>query len=345
FGASSGDRVVLAGPRLGDSTGAVGMAATLAQSVGGRFAYLSRRAGDRSALRAGVHPALLPGGRRVEDQAERNEVGWNGVPSGPGRNARAILEAAANREIGVLYLVGVDPLADAPDDELARRAVVNVPFLVVQDIAMGDYREVADAVLPAAAFLEKEGHFSDWEARSQPLGRVRGAPGLARPDWQIFQELSEVVEADLGFGSLEALRSEMSPLLAPRGLSVDPGPSRREPPGGGEGLTLFTYPLLVDEGRLLDGAEELKSTLGQEAFVEVHAEDASRLGLEHGSLVLVRTERGKVELPVKVGTRIAPGAAFVPWNQPGLRANRLFADGLRASAVIEPAARKEEVAS
>ncbi|MGH2684525.1 MAG: molybdopterin dinucleotide binding domain-containing protein, partial [Actinomycetota bacterium] len=201
------------------------------------------------------------------------------------------------------------------------------------------------AVLPAAAFLEKEGRFSDWESRSQPLDRVRAAPGLARPDWRIFQELSEALDADLGFGSLEALRAELEPLIAPRGVSLDPGPSRRDRAVAGEGLTLFTYPLLVDEGRLLDGADELKAALGQEAFVEVHTEDAARLGLRDGEPARVRTDRGEVDLPVKVGARVAPGAAFVPWNQPGLRANTLFPDGLRTTATIEPAGEREEVAS
>jgi anaerobic selenocysteine-containing dehydrogenase len=125
---------------------------------------------------------------------------------------------------------------------------------------------------------------------------------------------------------------------------LDPGPSRREPTPDGEGLVLFTYPLLVDEGRLLDGADELKGALQQEAFVEIHREDASRLGLEHGATARVRTERGEAAVPVRVTERMAPGAAFVPWNQPGLRANTLFADGLRTRATVEPAD-AEEVAS
>jgi NADH-quinone oxidoreductase subunit G len=347
--AAAGDRaVILAGPRLGDSTGALGLAVALAQSVGGRFALLSRRAGDRSALRGGVHPALLPGGRRVEDASERAELEgpWGRpVPASPGRDARAILEAAARRELEVLYLVGVDPLTDLPDAELAHQAVQNVSFLVVQDITLGAYRDVADAVLPAAAYLEKAGHMSDWEGRSQRIEAVRAAPGLARPDWQIFQELSEVAGADLGFSSLDALRTELSPILRGRRLSVEPGPSRRDATAEQEGFTLFTYPLLVDEGRQLDGAEELKAALELESFVQLHREDASRLGIEDGAAVRVRTDRGEAELPAKVGVGITVGAAFVPWNQPGLRANTLFGDGLRTTATIEPAGEREEVAS
>jgi NADH-quinone oxidoreductase subunit G len=345
LGAARGNAVVLAGPRLATSVGAVSMAVTVATSVGGGFAFLPRRAGDRGALRAGVHPALLPGGRRV-DGSERGEVeaAWGSeLPAEPGRDTAGILEAAARRELEVLYLVGVDPLADFPDADLARRAVANVPFLVVQDIALGEYREVADVVLPAAAFLEKDGHLTDWEGRGQRISPVRGPVGMSRPDWQIFQELSEVLGADIGFASLEALHREMGDLLAPRDVTLTAGSSRREEEP--EGLVLFTYQLLVDEGRLSVDADELKAALAEDAFVEIHPEEAARLGVEHGGVASIRTEAGQAELPVRVSVGIAAGTAFVPWNQRGLRANTLFRGSLRIAATLEPAGAAEEVAS
>jgi NADH-quinone oxidoreductase subunit G len=340
--------VVLAGPRLGESVGALSMAVSVAQSVGARFAYLPRRAGDRGALRAGVHPGLLPGGRRVEDGAERGEVesSWGpALPSEPGRDTGAILEAAARRELDALYLIGVDPLSDYPDARLAGEAVVNVPFLVVQDLALGEYREVADAVLPAAAFLEKDGHLTDWEGRGQRIRPVRGPIGLARPDWQIFQELSETLGRDMGFGSLDGLHEEMGALLEPRDVVVSPGPSRREAPDGEEGLVVFSYALLVDEGRLSVDADELKAALAEEPFLELHPEDAARLGLEDGGRAVVRTEAGATDLPVRTSDGIAPGSAFVPWNQHGFRANRLFRGRSRIAGTVEPAQAREEVAS
>ena len=340
--------VVLAGPRLAESVGALSMAVSVAQSVGARFAYLPRRAGDRGALRAGVHPALLPGGRRVDNDGERGQVeaAWGtAVPAEPGRDTTAMLEAAARRELAVLYLVGVDPLTDFPDARLAGDAVVNVPFLVVQDVALGEYREVADAVLPAAAFLEKDGHLTDWEGRGQRLRPVRGPHGLSRADWQIFQELSEALGADMGLRSLETVHQEMGSVLAPRDVAVSPGSSRREAPADGEAVLLFTYPLLVDEGRLSVDADELKAALAEEPFVELHPEDAGRLGVEDGGQAVVRTEAGSVDLPVRVTDGIMPGAAFVPWNQRGFRANALFRGRTRIAATVEAAGDRQEVAS
>jgi NADH-quinone oxidoreductase subunit G len=348
MGAATGSAVVLAGPRLAQSGGAVSMAVTAARSLGARFALLSRRAGDRGALRAGVHPALLPGGRLVEDASDRAavEAVWaSDLPTDKGRDAGAILEAAARRELDVLYLVGVDPLVDFPHADLVRRALVNVPFLVAQDITLGEYREVADAVLPAAAFLEKDGHFTDWEGRGQRIRPVRGPIGLSRPDWQIFQELSEVLGADMGFGSLEALHEELGGLLAPRDIQPAPGPTRREPAASPDALALFSYPLLVDEGRLSVDAAELKAALAEAPFVEIHPDDAGRLDLAEGDPAVLRTDGGEAELPVRLSDGIAPGAAFVPWNQRGFRANALFQGSFHIGATLEPVGRREEVAS
>ena len=340
--------LILCGPRLGDSTGAIGMAATAASTLGARFALLARRAGDRGALRGGVHPALLPGGRLLEDAAERAEVEgvWGATLAGvPGRDTRAILEAAARRELAMLYLVGVDPLVDYPDAELARAAVVNAGFLVVQDIAAGAYRQAADVILPASAFLEKKGHMTDWEGRSQGIMPVRPQTGSSRPDWQIFQELSEVMGADMGFHSLEQLQAEMAQLVADRRVPLAPGSSVRESPAHSDGLALFSYPLLVDEGRQSVDADELKATLAEEPFLEINPADAQRLELQDGATARLRTEAGEADLPVRISDGIAPGAAFVPWNQNGFRANTLFRGTPRAIAEVQPATAQEEVAS
>ncbi len=296
------------------------------------------------------------------------EAVWGPVPSEPGRGTREILEACARREIGVLFLVGVDPLVDFPDYELAERALSNAPFKVVQSLALGEYATYADAVLPAAAFLEKEGHFTDWEGRGQRIAPARDPVGLARPDWQIFQELSEVMGADMGLTSIRAIHEEMGPLLAPRvtasaspsaaprpggspeaRLSAGPGAAEGDPPAlegqDDDRLLLFTYPLLVDDGKLSVDATELKAALHQEPFVEVHPEDAERLGLVEGATARLRTDRGEVDLPVRVSDGIARGAVFVPFNQEGLRANTLLSGSLRSPVSLEPAAVMQEAAA
>jgi anaerobic selenocysteine-containing dehydrogenase len=110
--------------------------------------------------------------------------------------------------------------------------------------------------------------------------------------------------------------------------------------GATDSLTLFTYPLLVDEGKLSEGADRLKEALEEPAFVELHSADADRLGIAEGDVVRLRTEAGQAEVPARVTPHITPGGAFVPWNQPGLRANTLFSGRTTTSVTIE-AARQE----
>ena len=330
------DGLVLAGPRLADHGYGVDRAWKLASSTGARFAYVTRRANDRGALVAGVHPRLLPAGDRSPATSVRRSrrVGRAlASPVGRGGDPRG----RAARELDVLFLIGVDPLRDYPDAALARRALGNVPRKVVQSLELGSLAP-ADVFLPAAAFLEKDGHVTDWEGRGQRLRVVREAPGLARPDWEIFASLALACGGDLGFETLDELHEEMGRLLAPRtpaGSAVAGSGVGRLEVEDGEVL-LFTYPLLVDEGRLSEGADELKAALADEPVVEVHPDDASRASIADGAQVVVKTSASESTLRVRVTDHVAKGAIFVPFNQAGFAANVLLEGRFSIAATIEP---------
>jgi len=338
---AAGDAVVLAGPSLTEHPLAADVAMRLANAFGARFSLVPRRANDRGALRGGVHPTLLPGGRRIDDATARAEVEqvWGELSNTtPGRNAHEILRAAANREIDMLFLIGVDPLRDFPDATAVRHALGNVEHKIVQSLEVGSLEPFADAVLPAAAFLEKDGHFTDWEGRSQRLRAIRAPAGIARPDWEIFVGLADAMNVPLGFRTLEELQEEMAHVAVPREVRIRSdayvGTGR---PQFLEDLTLFTYPLLVDEGRLLEGAAELKAALEDEPFVEVNPADAEKLRLADGGRVRLTTEAGAAEVPVRVTPHVAAGAVFVPFNQPGLAANVLLSGRFSTGVTVEPA--------
>jgi NADH-quinone oxidoreductase subunit G len=333
--------LVIAGPRLADHPQAVDRARTLAVDTGARFAYVTRRANDRGALVAGVHPWLLPGGRTIGDDEDRAEVEavWGSLDlPDRGKSWHEILEACANRVIDVLFLVGVDSLRDYPDAALARRALENVPRKVVQSLELGSLGRFADAFLPAAAFLEKDGHVTTWEGRVQRLRRIRDPLGMCRPDWEIFASLALACGGDLGFETLDELHEEMGTLLAPRAvrdrLVAGTGADRTRV-GDGE-LILFTYPLLVDEGRLSERADELKEALADPPFVEIHPDDASRAGVDDGADVLLKTAAGKAALPARLTEHVSEGSVFVPFNQAGFAANSLLQGRFSIAATIEP---------
>jgi NADH-quinone oxidoreductase subunit G len=325
--------VVLAGER----PGAADAGFIAAANAGARFAYVTRRANDRGALRAGVHPALLPGGRTLDDTDDVERTWGPLMDREPGRDTLAILQACADREIDVLFCIGVDPLRDIPDVAVARRALQNVPTVIVQSLELGDLEPYANAFLPAAPFVEKEGHVTTWEGRGQRLRPIRGPQGISLSDWEIFASMALACGGDLGFESLDELHAEMGALLAPRsdGATSPETPGRSSMPAG-EGVLLFTYPLLVDEGRLSERADELKAALEDEPFVEVHPVDAEATGLVDGASAVVTTDAGEAELPVRVTDGIAAGSAFVPFNQPGFRTNTLLSGQMVARARLTP---------
>ena len=73
-----------------------------------------------------------------------------------------------------------------------------------------------------------------------------------------------------------------------------------------------------------EGADELKATLAEPAFAEMHPSDAGAHGLADGLGVRLRTAAGEADVPLRVTEHVAPGTVFVPFNQPGLAANTLL---------------------
>ncbi len=345
---AAGSGIWIAGERLGDEAGRL---LALADTCGGQFASVTRRGGDRGALRAGVHPGLLPGGRRVDDASESAEieVAWGPMLNRtPGRSSSEILRACAAREMDVLFLIGVDPLRDFPDAALAESALENVPIVVIQSLELGTLEPYADVFLPAAAFLEKTGHVTTWEGRGQRLDPIRGPKGLSLPDWEIFAALASAAGKDLRLASLEQLHAEMGSLLSPRQVGAEPAPKPDQEPGPAgsapkneakneEGLRLFTYPLLVDDGRLSDGAHQLKAALQDPPFVEINPEDAAALELVDGADAKLETSAGSAVLPVRVCAGVCRGAVFVPFNQPGFAANSLLSGTFTTTVTLSAA--------
>jgi predicted molibdopterin-dependent oxidoreductase YjgC len=83
----------------------------------------------------------------------------------------------------------------------------------------------------------------------------------------------------------------------------------------------------VDEGRLLEGAAELKAALEDPAFAEMHPDDAEKRAVQDGGRVRVKTKAGQLDLPVRITRDVAAGTVFVPFNQPGSPANVVLAGG------------------
>ena len=83
-----------------------------------------------------------------------------------------------------------NPFLSDPDTNKVRDALSSLDFLVCQDIFLNETTEFADVVLPAAAWSENDGTFTNSERRVQRVRKAVDAPGEARPDWQILCDVS-----------------------------------------------------------------------------------------------------------------------------------------------------------
>jgi formate dehydrogenase alpha subunit len=149
---------------------------------------------------AGCIPTNLPGYAQYDpDSLARFEAAWGArPPARAGRVVTEMVEGCLTGETRAMYVVGENPLLSEPDLHHADKALGQLDFLVVQDLFMHETAERAHVFLPAAAFAEKEGTFTNSERRVQRVRTALPPPGEARPDWWITCELARRVARKLG---------------------------------------------------------------------------------------------------------------------------------------------------
>ena len=335
--------VVLVGERAG--AGALAAAGRLADAVGGKVAWVPRRSNARGNLEAGLAAGMLPGMRRLDDEAQRAEVMevW-GVEELPdtGNDLVDILTLAGKGTIKVLYLLGVDLVQDVADKRLVDKALKKAT-VITHDIVANATTPHADVVLPVTASQERAGTRTNWEGRHQQFKLGVDAPRLAQDDWEVLVQVAGLLGADLGFADLEGIRLEMSRL--PMVAATPPWPEGDEDGGApdttGDDLALETYPLLLDRGVMQANADSLAATARTPA-VRLHPEDAAARGIVEGDVVELSSRRASVTMPVRLTPDQARGTVFVPANS-GDDNPRHLADTVTVAAVSQPADTAQEV--
>ena len=79
-----------------------------------------------------------------------------------------------------MYIMGENPVISGTDLHHVEKAIKNLEFLVVQDIFMTETSELADVVLPAACYAEKDGTQTSTERRVQMWRKAQDAPGQTK---------------------------------------------------------------------------------------------------------------------------------------------------------------------
>ncbi len=147
----------------------------------------------------------LPGYRLVQSEADRAEMTrrWDlpddgpGISPRPGLTAVDLFHALEAGEVKAVWIVATNPVVSMPEAARARAALERAELVVVQDAYHPtETSTLAHAVLPAAAWLEKDGTMTNSERRAALMRKALDPPGAALPDWRIFQRLAR----ELGFG-------------------------------------------------------------------------------------------------------------------------------------------------
>ena len=141
----------------------------------------------------GLIPMVFPDYQRVDnpDAHSRFEKLWNTeLDNNPGLTVVEIMHAISDGNLHGMYIMGENPAMSDPNLNHARKALATLKHLVVQDIFMTETAWFADVILPASAFPEKTGTFTNTDRRVQLGRQALMPPGEAKQDLWIIQEIA-----------------------------------------------------------------------------------------------------------------------------------------------------------
>jgi formate dehydrogenase major subunit len=165
---------------------------------------------------AGLIPMFLPDYQSVgrTDLREPFERVWQQeIDPKAGLTVVEIMHAIHAGTITGMYIEGENPAMSDPDLQHARQALAKLEFLVVQDLFVTETAFHADVILPASAFAEKVGSFTNTDRRVQIARQVVSPPGEARQDLWIIQEIAKRMGLDWQYNGPADVFAEMTQVM------------------------------------------------------------------------------------------------------------------------------------
>jgi len=366
---TTGTDNVLALANLAMATGNVGRASTGVNPLRGQNNV-------QGACDLGALPNKYPGYQDVDNPEIRGkfESAW-GTSLSPqiGLTVTEIVNAAGSGAVRGLYIMGENPMLSDPNLNHVKQALEDVEFLCVQDIFLTETAQLADVVLPAASFAEKDGTFTNTDRRVQRVRTALPKPGEARDDWSIVCDIATRAGYPMSYGSPSEILDEIasvSPIYG--GMSFDrieeaglpwPCPDKNHPGTvflhegefkRGKGKFHATpfraaaeepdgdYPLLLTTGRYLYHWHTRTMTSRTEGLeelcppvpIEIHPDDAAQIGIADGAKVEVASRRGTIHADAVVTDRSPRGTVFMAFHFHEGAANKLTNDALDPIAKI-----------
>jgi len=287
------------------------------------------------------------------------------LPTSVGMTITDMLEEAAAGKLKAMYVFGEDPVMSEAHAAFVREALSRLDLLVVQDIFLSETAKMADVVLPASCFAEKDGTFTNTERRVQRVRKAVNPPGEAREDWRILMDLSNRLGCRMDYHDPEEIWNEvasLSPSMA--GINYEriariglqwpcmdcehPGTMCLHTDCFTRGLGKFCavehrpphespdseYPWMLSTGRILyhyNVGTQTRRVRGiakksPECFVEINPADLDKLGGADGGMLRVSTRRGSVTARALATDRVKPGRIWMPFHFAEASANELTVD-------------------
>lgn len=356
-----------------DNVSAVANLALLTGNIGKPHTGVNPLRGQNNvqgACDAGALPDVYPGYQKVhlpENHTKYEKLWGRKLSNLTGLKSTEMLEEINNGKIKALYIMGENPVISDANMDHTVHSLKKLDFIVVQDIFLTETAELADVVLPASCFAEKDGTFTNTDRTVQRVRKAVTAPGSARNDTDIIREVSLRMGYDMGLNTPEQIFNELCSTwtnmsgmsyarIDNRGLQwpcptpEHPGTEYLYKDGFPLGRAKFTavgytpaaepvddaYPMILTTGRNLfqyhTGSMTRRSAPIEahagEPYVEMSYDDAARMGINDRDVIKVTSRRGAISIKARLTLTVAEGTVFVPMHYKEAAANVLTNDAL-----------------
>ena len=258
-----------------------------------------------------------------------------------GWGLKDLIQKAEEGKLKAVYVVGENPLITYPDTDQLKKVLENLPCLIVQDLFMTETAKMAHVVLPASAFVEKSGTYTNLERRVQKLNPLRPPRNQSKTDFEIFLSLLRLFECPTPGETSEAIFEEICRQIPhyrgiqdgeqwpnnasylysdgfPNGkaklipVAKTLGPQTPE----GYPFQLIQRPSLFQSGLLSSKSDALK-LVSEKPYLEINQEDARSHKIGEEEVIQVSTHGGRsLRMKVKLSSKPSPGVITAPYPCP-----------------------------
>lgn len=319
----------------------------------------------QGAVDMGVQPDLGAGYldyTQPQNQALFEEVYGTQIPLQAGLKIPQMFEAARKGQLKALWIMGEDILQTDPNSCEVKYSLSCLDLLIVQELFMSETCSMADVVLPAASFLEKDGTFTNGERRIQRVNAaIEPLPGT-KADGQIVCEIMQRMgyeQADYDPPELLKEIAQLVPFFAGVTWENLDGNGKQWPVAAdgsdtrilhqeqfklGKGQFRFyafqesleildhlaEYPYILTTSRRLEhyncGSMTRRTPnveLLDHDVLLINPEDAWREGIADGNRARLQSPNGETHLRVQISDEVKPGILFTTFHFPEIAINHL----------------------